>query len=316
MKQAVVTGGAGFIGSHLTKALLEQGVQVTVIDDLSSGKAASIPPEAGFFKTDVASTEARDKIAELAPDVVFHLAAQADVQRSIQNPLADCETNVAGTLQVLAGLRQAGRGKIVFASTSAVYGMLQKEQIREEDPTAAVSFYGLSKRTAEDYIRLHHSLYCTRYTILRYGNVYGPGQTPKGEGGVVAVFLERLKRGEPLTIYGDGEQTRDFIYVKDIVSANLAALERGDGETINVSTGRTTRIRALAEKMREEAGAATPIHYAPAKAGDIRHSCLDNSRLLQVLMAEPRHSVDQGLRETLRSAGLLPGHQPDETDIP
>lgn len=304
MKRVVVTGGAGFIGSHLTQALVEQGLQVSVMDDLSSGKASSVPPEADLIQLDVSSAAAQDKIAELAPDVVFHLAAQADVQRSIQNPLADCSANVLGTLQVLEGLRRAGAGKLVFASTSAVYGMLQKDLIGEDDPLESVSFYGLSKRTAEDYIRLHHALYGTRYTILRYGNVYGPGQTPKGEGGVVAIFLEKLAKGEPLTIFGDGEQTRDFIYVKDIVSANLAAGERGDGETINASTGKTTRIRSLAEKLLEETKTALPIQYAPGKAGDIRHSCLANSKLTQILLHQPRFSVEQGLRETLQTAGF------------
>ncbi|WP_438432771.1 NAD-dependent epimerase/dehydratase family protein [Gorillibacterium sp. sgz500922] len=302
---AVITGGAGFIGSRLAHALVGIGADVTVLDDLSGGKRENLPPEARFLPLDVAALETKERLAELAPDVVFHLAAQADVQRSIENPSADCRTNVLGTLQVLEALRQTGKGKIVFASTSAVYGMLQKERIREDDAVNPVSFYGQSKLTAEQYIRLYHSLFGTRYTILRYGNVFGPGQTPKGEGGVVAVYLEKLRKREPLVLFGDGEQTRDFIFVDDVVAANLAAAEKGDGETLNVSRSATTRIRELAETLLRLSGITVPIVRAAAKPGDILHSCLDNGKLVKALNTQPVYSVEQGLTETLRSAGLL-----------
>lgn len=299
--KAIVTGGAGFIGSHLVRELVNRGHQVHVIDDLSSGRAAKVHPDAVLHVEDIREAGAEAVIREVQPDVVFHLAAQADVQRSIKEPHADAAVNIAGTARMLEAARQAGAGRLVFASTSAVYGELQKERITEADPAKPISFYGMSKWTAERYLELFRQLYGTSFTVLRYGNVYGPGQTAKGEGGVIALFMERLLAGEPLRIHGDGEQTRDFIYVQDVVAANLAAAERGGGgQILHVSTGRRTSVNQIVEHLRVLHGKDIEVRYGPARAGDIKHSCLDNATSTASLGWQPEVSISEGLKATYR----------------
>ncbi|MFD2333407.1 NAD-dependent epimerase/dehydratase family protein [Cohnella sp. GCM10020058] len=296
-----VTGGAGFIGSHLSEALLAAGADVHVIDNLSSGYRANVPAGAVFHETDIRSPEARAVIAGIRPEVIYHLAAQADVQRSIANPVEDASVNVEGTLNMLSAGRQAGTRKFVFASTSAVYGNVSKEVVSEREKAEPMSFYGLSKRTAEQYIRIYSQLYGLDYTILRYGNVYGPRQTPKGEGGVVAVFLDRLRQAIPPTVHGDGEQTRDFVYVNDIVAANIAAFARGARETLNVGTGRATSVNELLRLLELCRGAAIERRHAPARAGDIRHSRLDPRRARRVLRWASAYDAATGIAETYAS---------------
>lgn len=296
--KAVVTGGAGFIGSHLVRELIGRQAQVHVIDNLSSGKAERIHPDAIVHTHDIQSREAEDVIATVCPDVVFHLAAQADVQHSLKEPYTDAAVNIAGTARILAACRSVKKTKLVFASTSAVYGELERERILEHDPTSPISFYGMSKFTAEGYIRLFGELYGLPYTILRYGNVYGPGQTAKGEGGVIALFMERLLHSQPLRVYGDGEQTRDFIYVQDVVQANLAAINHGNHQTIQISTGQPTSVNRIIGLLNQFHSAAIPVEYHPARPGDIKHSCLDNSKARQALRWEPEASVSQGLLKT------------------
>lgn len=296
----VVTGGAGFIGTHLVNRLVGQGHEVHVIDNLISGDPGQLHNEAVLHVTDVGGAQAASCISLLRPDVVFHLAAQADVQRSIQSPADDASANITGTILMLDACRAAKVRKFVFASTSGVYGDLQKELITEKDPVSPISFYALSKLTAEHYIRLYGDYFDLDYTILRYGNVYGPGQTAKGEGGVVAVFGERIKNSQPLSIYGDGNQTRDFIYVQDVVGANLAAMQAGCRETLNISTGVPTSINRLVEIIRGQIKGSLETEYASPKAGDILHSCLDNRKALSLLDWKPEYSVERGIAETMR----------------
>ncbi|MFB9329636.1 NAD-dependent epimerase/dehydratase family protein [Paenibacillus aurantiacus] len=292
----VVTGGAGFIGSRLVQTLLNLGSEVHVLDNLSTG--STIHPLATLHKVDICHPQAREMIAALKPDVVYHLAAQADVQRSIQEPDFDASVNVVGTLNLLEACRRANVRKFIFASTSAVYGKLQKEKLVETDPTQPISYYGLSKITAEHYIRLYHDLYGLNYTILRYGNVYGPGQTAKGEGGVVAVFMDRIARGMPLPINGDGEQTRDFIFVDDVAEANIAAIRFGDQGTFHVSTGSSASVNRVVDVLQDIHGSQVPVLYREAKAGDIQDSCLDNSLAEAVLSWKPAISLEEGLLRT------------------
>ncbi|SEP13483.1 GDP-mannose 4,6-dehydratase [Paenibacillus sp. OV219] len=299
--KAVVTGGAGFIGSHLVKGLLEGGAIVHVIDNLSSGIRENVAPEAVLHTEDVRSAEAKQIIASVKPEVVYHLAARADVQQSILAPSLDASVNITGTINILDACKAACVNKIIFASTSGVYGNLEKERITERDPAIPISFYGLSKLTAERYIHMYSQLYCLSYTILRYGNVYGPGQTAKGEGGVIANFMERTIGNLPLYINGDGEQTRDFIYVGDVVRANLAAARHGDQETIHVSTGKRTSVNRIIELLREMHSAEIDLHYRPAQSGDIKHSCLSNRKARTNLQWEPAVSIEQGIAETYRS---------------
>ncbi|ANY71528.1 UDP-glucose 4-epimerase [Paenibacillus ihbetae] len=297
----VVTGGAGFIGYHLVNGLVNRGYEVHVIDNLTTGDPGRLHSEAILHVADVNSPHTTEYIARLKPDVVFHLAAQADVQRSITNPRLDADANIMGTLNLLEACRKAGVRKLVYASTAGVYGDLEKPELHENDPLSPISFYALSKMVGEHYVKLYHLFFGLTYTILRYGNVYGPGQTPKGEGGVVAVFGDRLLQKLPLHIYGDGSQTRDFIFVKDVVEANLAAIHHGDQEILHVSTGGSQSINNLVELIRRNHPEPIHIEYHPAKPGDIHHSCLNNSRAREVLGWTPRYRLENGIAETYQS---------------
>ncbi|EHL78863.1 NAD-dependent epimerase/dehydratase family protein [Bacillus smithii] len=296
--KAVVTGGAGFIGSHLVEELLLQGAKVHVLDNLVSGQLKNVHPLAVMHIEDIRSQGAKQIIKREKPDVVFHLAAQADVGQSIREPKYDADMNINGTINILEACREASVKKVIFASTSGVYGNLQKDLISEKDLTMPISYHGLSKLTAESYIRLFHQLYGLSYTILRYGNVYGPRQSAKGEGGVIAIFLDRIKKGMPLMIHGDGEQTRDFVYVKDIVRANIAAVEKGDQETIQVSTGKSISINHLVKMLTQIYGSPIETIYTHARTGDIKHSCLDNKKARQLLQWNPQVDIFNGLTET------------------
>ena len=296
--KAVVTGGAGFIGSHLVEELILQGAEVHVLDNMISGQFQNVHPLAVIHTNDICSQEAKQIILREKPDVVFHLAAQADVGRSIREPGYDADVNINGTINILEACRDASVKKMIFASTSGVYGNLQKDLISEEDLTMPISYYGLSKLTAESYIRLFHQLYGLSYTILRYGNVYGPRQSAKGEGGVIAIFLDRIKKRMPFTIYGDGEQTRDFIFVKDVVRANIAAVEKGNQKTIQVSTARSTSVNQLVNMLTQISGFPIKAVYTHERPGDIKHSCLDNTKARQLLQWNPKIPIFNGLTET------------------
>ena len=218
--------------------------------------------------------------------------------KSVQYPKYDANINIIGTLNVLEACRRAKVGKFIFASTSAVYGNLNNELISEEEITVPASFYGLSKLTAESYIRLFYELYRQSYTILRYANVYGPRQIPKGEGGVVSVFFDRLQKGGHINVHGDGQQTRDFIYVKDIVAANIAALESGNQETIQVSTSQKTSVNDILSLLTEIHGISIEREFTEPREGDIKHSCLCNEKARNLLNWNPSYTIDDGLRET------------------
>jgi UDP-glucose 4-epimerase len=296
--KAIVTGGAGFIGSHLVEELVKRGFEVHVLDNLIAGRLENVHPSAIIHVEDIRGTKAKQIIIKEKPDIVFHLAAQADVGKSISEPNYDASVNINGTINIMEACHEARVKKIIFASTSAVYGNLETNLLSETDLTVPISYYGLSKLSAEFYIRLFSNLYKLPFTILRYGNVYGPRQLPKGEGGVIAVFLNRIKRNEMVFIHGDGEQTRDFIYVKDIVIANIAAIKRGDHQTFNISTSRTTSINQLIGFLNKIHG--SPIRYVlvDGKKGDIKHSCLNNQNALQSLEWHPTFDILQGLEET------------------
>lgn len=298
MKKAVVTGGAGFIGSHLVDKLVDTGFEVHVIDDLQSGHLYHVHPQAIFHKEDVRSKESKEIIVKEKPDVVFHLAAQADVQRSMNDPCYDADVNIMGTMNLLEACHAASVKKLVFSSTSGVYGNLQKDLISEEDPASPISYYGLSKWTAEAYIRIFSKLHEIPFTILRYGNVYGPRQMPKGEGGVIAVFIKKIKNGLPIHIHGDGEQTRDFVFVNDVVQANIAAINFGLRETFHISTGRSIAINNLVQILKKIHGSEIETRYVQAREGDIFHSCLDCRKAFRQLQWQPQVDITNGLLET------------------
>jgi UDP-glucose 4-epimerase len=296
-----VTGGAGFIGSHLVDALIDRGDCVHVIDNLSSGNPHHVNPSAKFHEIELTSPKVIDLIVDEKPEYIFHLAAQADVSKSTAFPLEDLKANVAGTVNILEACRVSGVKKIIFSSTSAVYGNVGSEMINEETIASPISFYGLSKLTAEYYIKLYHESFSIPYTILRYGNVYGPRQTSKGEGGVIAVFLEKLKNKEKLKVNGDGLQTRDFIYVGDVVTANIAACKTEVNTTVQISTGYTTSILQLIDLIQQIHPVPVEYYHSNDRFGDIKHSCLDNRLAIKTLNWKPAHSIGEGIRKTYQS---------------
>jgi UDP-glucose 4-epimerase len=296
--KVIVTGGAGFIGSHLVDALILIGVEVHILDNLVAGQMKNVNTQAELHEVDICSEEAKSIVISVKPDAVFHLAAQADVGKSVQNPKYDADVNIKGTINMLEASRDAKVKKFVFASTSAVYGNLKKDILCENEKTIPASYYGLSKLTAESYIRLFYELYRVPYTILRYANVYGPRQLPKGEGGVIAVFLNRLKTAGTLSVHGDGEQTRDFIYVSDIVAANIAALDRGAQQTIQISTSKKTSINDILNRLAIIHGENIRTVFTASREGDIKHSCLNNEKAQDLLNWHPRVDISKGLNET------------------
>lgn len=296
--KAIVTGGAGFIGSHLVEELLRQGFEVHIIDNLSTGKRENVPSEAFIHVLDICSTQVRSLIINIKPDFVFHLAAQADVTTSINRTIDDANINIIGTINLLEACKVADVKKFIFASTSAVYGEIQKERITETDLTRPISYYGHSKLTAEKYIELYNRYFQIPYTILRYGNVYGPRQIAKGEGGVIAIFINNVTKKEPLIVYGDGEQTRDFIHVFDVVQANLAAMEKGHNEIIHVSTGKPTSINEIIINLKQLHDNDIQVVYKTAKPGDIKHSCLNNEKADSTLNLAPLYTIYNGLKHT------------------
>lgn len=299
--KSLVTGGAGFIGSHLVEELIAKGHKVHVLDNMTSGHLEYLPSEAFLHVQDICSKETKQLILKERPDIVFHLAAQADVGRSIGEPQYDAEVNIKGTINILEACCEAKVKKIIFASTSAVYGNLQKEILSEKDETVPISYYGVSKLAAESYIRIFSDLYNLSYTILRYGNVYGPRQTAKGEGGVIAVFLDKIKNGMYVNVHGDGEQTRDFIYVKDIVGANIAAIDKGYNKTIQISTAKKTSVNEIIDMFAQIHDSKIDIYYTDPRKGDIKHSCLDNKKAQQLLCWQPKMDIVNGLIETYQS---------------
>lgn len=304
----LVTGGAGFIGSHLADALLALGHRVIVIDDLSTGNRSNLPSGAEFHELDIRSSEAADLVDKIRPRAILHHAAQMDVRRSTREPRFDAEVNVLGTLNLLEAAAAAGVGKIVFASTGgAIYGEQQTFPASEEHPCRPVSPYGVSKLACESYLYYFHVEHDLDVTCLRYANVYGERQNPRGEAGVVAIFLERLLTGGECAINGDGLQTRDYIHVSDVVRANLAVLDRTGFEIFNVGTGIETSVVDLYKELTRAVGIERVAMHVPAKPGEQKRSSVDASGLLaQTSWARPA-ALAEGLRAT--AAWFAAAHQ-------
>ncbi|MBP1156510.1 MULTISPECIES: NAD-dependent epimerase/dehydratase family protein [unclassified Paenibacillus] len=301
----MVTGGAGFIGSHIVDALIESGHKVHVIDNMTTGNHEFVNPKAVLHPVDITGDRLGAVFEEAKPDIVIHHAAQIDVQTSINQPLFDAKVNILGTISILEQCREHGVRKLIYASSAAVYGPPDYLGVDEQHPLRPISFYGISKHTPEHYIEAFAQLSGMDYTILRYANVYGIRQDPKGEGGVVSIFVDRLLQGQQTVIFGDGEQTRDFIYVKDIVSANLAAFERGSRGIYNIGWNQQTSVNELLKLMSELCGKPFAPQYMPQRIGDIIHSRLDNTAAKKQLGWEPRFSLRSGLSETIKYyAGL------------
>jgi UDP-glucose 4-epimerase len=299
-----VTGGAGFIGSHLVDALVVSGRQVRVLDNLVSGEQR-LPflraAGAVLDRIDIRDPECTELVADFAPAEVYHLAAQMDVRRSVADPIYDADVNVIGTLRVLEGARRAGARVITASSGGCIYGDVDPERLpaRENTPRNPDSPYGITKFVMEEYLRFFRTTYGLPYVNLALGNVYGPRQDPMGEAGVVAIFSQRLIEGEQCKIFGDGEQTRDFVYVGDVVQAFLAAATMGDGETINIGTARQTSVNELYAELAAICGVGQPAVHGPARAGELQRSCLDNSKAQRLLGWSPAMALKDGLARTV-----------------
>jgi UDP-glucose 4-epimerase len=291
----LVTGGAGFIGSHVAEGLAARGEDVVVLDDLSSGKRENLPEGIELVEGDI--REPLDELlARVQPTVCFHLAAQIDVRVSVARPDHDAEINVLGTVNLLQAALEHGT-KVVFSSTGgAIYGECERPA-PEEAPRMPFSPYGTSKLAAEEYLATYNRLYGTKHVSLRYGNVYGPRQDPHGEAGVVAIFFSKLRDGETPKVFGDGSQTRDYVFVGDVVRATLAAAEI-DGGVYNVGTGRETSVVELLELCQRIAGKSVDPELAPPRPGELQRSVLDPSRAVDELAWRPERSLEDGLRET------------------
>jgi len=297
--KVLVTGGAGFIGSHVVDAYVAAGHDVVVVDDLSTGKRENLNPKATFHQLDVQDARVIDLIRDERPAVVNLHVAQMDVRRSVADPVFDARVNVIGLLQCLEGARKANVRRVVFVSSGgAAYGEQERFPAREGDRTNPVSPYGVSKRAGEHYLFYYHAVHGLPYLALRYANVYGPRQDPHGEAGVVAIFCEKLLRGEAPRINGDGKQTRDYVFVEDLVRANVAALDSAHVGPVNVGTGRETDVVTLAAKLVAFSGRPHVPQHAPAKAGEQRRSVIDPSLAKQALGWEPRVALDEGLART------------------
>jgi UDP-glucose 4-epimerase len=310
-RPVLVTGAAGFIGSNLVTRLLEDGRRVVAVDDLSTGTLANLAParerHAGRFefdRLDVRQGGLTPLVERLRPEVVFHLAAQVDVRRSVEDPLHDASVNVLGTIAVLEAARVAGVRKVVYAGSIGSYGDpdVASLPVDESFDSPALSPYGVSKRVALDYLQTYGELHDLDWTALTFANVYGPHQTTAGEGGVVATFAGRMLDGQPCTIHGDGDQTRDFVYVDDIVHALVLAADRAGGRRLLIGTGQRTSINQLFRALAAATGYPHEPLRAPAREGEVRHSSLDSRLAARELGWKPWTSLEEGLAMTLRWA--------------
>ena len=298
--EILVTGGAGFIGSHLVNALADAGHRVTVIDNFSTGCRENMDDRAEYYEMDIRDREQVASVfASHAFEMVFHEAAQTLVPYSMEHPAEDAELNIMGLLNILENCRQYQVRRVIFSSSAAVYGNNETVPIREEAPVQPTSFYGLTKVTAEVYLSLYYEAYGLSYVVLRYANVYGERQGTHGEGGVVCLFAKALAAGKKLIIYGDGDQSRDFVYVKDVAAANIAAMAESVAPGVyNISTKIETTINALKEILIYFSHMSPDVVYKEARSGDIYRSALDNTKAIEALNWRPKTKLLPGLMAT------------------
>ncbi|HEV8398883.1 MAG TPA: NAD-dependent epimerase/dehydratase family protein [Gemmatimonadales bacterium] len=295
--RALVTGGAGFVGSHLVDRLLADGYGVCVVDDLSTGSANNVSPKAEFQRVDICDpTPLHDVVARFRPDVVFHAAAQTDVRRSVREPDYDARVNVVGGLNVLRAAAAAGARRIVYASSAAVYGNPARIPVLETEPTRPISEYGASKLAFEHYLGAYSARGLIEYAALRFANVYGPRQGSTGEAGVVSIFTRQMMAGEPVTIFGDGSKTRDYVYVGDVVEATVRAAAGPSGVVANLGWGREVSDLELFRAVAAAAGYTAKPTYAPDRPGDVARSCLDGAVAQRTWGWRPSVTLADGVR--------------------
>jgi len=294
-----ITGGAGFIASHVADALLEEGHEIIILDDLSNGRKENIPPGARLIVEDIRSPAAARLLKEESIEILVHHAAQMDVRRSVEDPVFDAEVNVLGLLNLLEGGRNAALRQVVFASTGgAIYGEQDCFPADENHPARPLSPYGVAKLSSERYLYFYHAQYGLDVSCLRYANVYGPRQNPHGEAGVVAIFLHKLLADEVPIINGSGEQTRDYVFVEDVVRSNLAVLGLEGFHTYNVGTGRETDVNELFSTLHQALGRGPAARHGAAKAGEQLRSSITSGLMLRELGIQPKISLEEGLQRT------------------
>ena len=296
----IVTGGAGFIGSNVADRFIQEGHKVTVIDNLSTGIESNVNKKARFFRVDIRSAVI-DKIFEkVKPDVLCHHAAQIDVRKSTDDPIFDADVNILGSLNLLKACVKHKVKKVIFASTGgAIYGHQDYFPADEKHPAKPLCPYGVAKLTIEKYLHFHREIHGLEYVSLRYANVYGPRQNPFGEAGVVAIFAERLLSGKKAVIFGDGKRTRDFVFVNDVVQANLLALDYPKSDIFNIGTGIETDINAIFRTLKKATGSRQKKIHAPPKPGEQERSVLDYSKAKRLLQWKPRCRLSEGMARTV-----------------
>lgn len=302
-RRVLVIGGAGFIGSHVAEVLVREGYQVAIVDNFSTGKWENVPQGVRVHEIDICSEELQQVITSERPECVFHHAAQVSVSKSVSDPVNDAHINVRGSINLLEACRKSGVKKLVYASSAAVYGNPMILPVDENHALSPSSPYGASKLATEYYVRIYRELYGLEYTILRYANVYGPRQDPFGEGGVVGIFVNQALSGGVCTVYGDGEQTRDFVYVEDIARANVLAISRGCGMTMNLGSQSETTVNEVLEAVRRTTGCNVRVEHAPARPGEIRRSVLSNHIARQALGWSPTIDLVTGIGRMMANIG-------------
>ena len=300
-EKILITGGAGFIGSNLTDELIKSH-QVIIVDNLSTGQRKNLNSQAKFYQIDIRDPKISKIFEKEKPKIVFHLAAQINVRKSVENPIRDAEINILGSLNLLENCKKFGIKKIIFTSTGgAIYGESNIIPTPETYSAWPLSPYGIAKFAIEKYLNYYYKSFGLSYIALRLANVYGPRQNAEGEAGVVAIFCNRILKEQRPTIFGDGKQTRDFIFVEDVVEAAILALNKDKIGIFNVGMGRETSINEIFQKLRQLTGKEIEAVYAPAKKGDVRRSCLNYFEIKNEFGWEPKHTLEQGLTKTLES---------------
>jgi len=296
----LVTGGAGFIGSHIVDALIERGHDVTIIDNMITGQQENINPAATFIKMDIRDKGIKNVLAQHKIEIIFHQAAQLDVRKSVDDPIYDADVNILGTLNLLQAAAAAGAKKILFASTGgAIYGEQVEFPATESHPAWPASPYGVTKLACERYIHYFSEAHGIRYGLMRYANVYGPRQNAHGEAGVVAIFSDKLLDGDQPVINGDGTQSRDFVYVHDVVNANMLAMEHDQNDYFNVGTGVETDVNTVFRLLNRHSGANKEEIHMEAKAGEQMRSVLSYDKIKNTLGWTPKMKIDEGLKHTV-----------------
>lgn len=301
MAKLLVTGGAGFIGSNVADKFISLGHKVVIVDNLSTGFKENVNPKARFYKVDINSKKIEQVFKDEKPEIMCHHAAQIDVRKSVSDPIFDAKVNIEGTLNLLNNCVKYKTRKVIFASTGgALYGEQDYFPADEKHPERPLSPYGIAKLAIEKYLYFFRESYGLDYVSLRYANVYGPRQNPWGEAGVVAIFTQKLLSGEKAVINGDGKQTRDYVYVKDIIDANLLALNYAESDFFNIGTGMETDVNTIFNLLKKKTGSKQKEMHGPKKPGEQKRSVLDYSKAKKILGWSPKYDLEKGMEGTVK----------------